>query len=51
MSFDQDGDAGTAAAMEAALRQVAEGEEQAVIDMIDKRASRPDRDQVGRRLS
>ena len=36
MSFDQDGDAGTAAAMEAALRQVAEGEEQAVIDMIDK---------------
>ena len=36
MSFDRDGDAGTAAAMEAALRQVAEGEEQAVIDMIDK---------------
>ena len=35
MSFDRDGDAGTAAAMEAALRQVAEGEGQAVIDMID----------------
>ncbi len=35
MSFDQDGDAGTAAAMEAALRQVAEGEGQAVIDMIE----------------
>ncbi len=35
MSFDQDGDAGTAAAMEAALRQVAEGEGQAVMDMIE----------------
>ena len=35
MSFDQDGDAGTAAAMEAAIRQVAEGEGQAVIDMIE----------------
>ena len=34
MAFDRDGDAGTAAAMEAALRQIAEGEEQAVIDMI-----------------
>jgi hypothetical protein len=34
MSFDRDGDAGTAAALEAALRQIAEGEEQAVIDMI-----------------
>src|SRR6266851_10259305 len=36
MAFDRDGDAGTAVAMEAALRQIAEGEEQAVIDMIDK---------------
>ena len=35
MSFDRDGDAGTAAAMEEALRQVAEGEGQAVIDMIE----------------
>ncbi len=35
MSFDRDGDAGTAAAIEAALRQIAEGEEQAVIDMIN----------------
>src|SRR6266850_7163352 len=34
MAFDRDGDAGTAAAMEAAFRQIAEGEEQAVIDMI-----------------
>ena len=35
MSFDQDGDAGTAAAMEAALIQIAEGKGQAVIDMLD----------------
>ena len=34
MAFDRDGDAGTGAALEAALRQIAEGEEQAVIDMI-----------------
>ncbi|MGE0825182.1 MAG: CmcJ/NvfI family oxidoreductase [Candidatus Binatia bacterium] len=34
MAFDRDGDAGTAAAMEEALRQIATGEEQAVIDMI-----------------
>ena len=35
MSFDRDGDAGTVAATEAALHQIAEGEEQATIDMID----------------
>jgi len=35
MSFDRDGDAGTAAATEAALVQIAEGEGQAVIDMLD----------------
>jgi hypothetical protein len=35
MAFDRDGDAGTAAATEAALRQIAEGEGQAVIDMLD----------------
>src|SRR5882724_8312160 len=35
LAFDRDGDAGTAAAMEAALRQIAEGEEQAVIDLLD----------------
>ena len=35
MSFDRDGDAGTAVATEAALRQITEGEGQAVIDMID----------------
>src|SRR6266852_7297572 len=35
MSFDRNGDAGTAAATEAALHQLAEGEGQAVIDMLD----------------
>ena len=33
MSFDRDGDAGTAAAIEAAFKQITEG--QAVVDMID----------------
>lgn len=36
MSFDQDGDAGTAVAMKDALRQIADGAGQAVIDMIDQ---------------
>ena len=35
MSFDRDGDAGTAAATEAALHQIAAGQGQAVIDMIE----------------
>ena len=35
MAFDRDGDAGTAAAIEAALRQLAQGEVQAVIDRIE----------------
>src|SRR5437868_5879766 len=35
MSFDRDGDAGTTAATEAALRQIAEGKGQAVVEMID----------------
>ena len=34
MAFDRDGDGGAAVATEAALRQIAEGEEQAVIDRI-----------------
>jgi hypothetical protein len=34
-AFDQHGDAGTAAATEAALLQIAEGEGQAIIDMLD----------------
>ena len=36
MSFDRDGDAGTTAATEAALLQVAEGEGQALIDRLEK---------------
>ena len=35
MSFDQNGDAGTAAATQAALTQITEGHGQAVIDMLD----------------
>ena len=35
MSFDQDGDGGTAEAIEAALAQIAEGEGQRVIDMLE----------------
>ena len=35
MSFDRNGDAGTAAALQDALAQIAEGEGQRVIDMID----------------
>ena len=35
MSFDRDGDAGTAAATEAALRQVAQREGHAIIEMLD----------------
>ena len=35
MSFDNDGDAGTAAATAAAFRQIATGEGQALIDMLD----------------
>ena len=34
MAFDRDGDAGTAAAVEAALRQIAEGEGQALIERL-----------------
>src|SRR5271167_1736494 len=34
MSFDRNGDAGTAAALEDALREIAEGEGQRVIDMV-----------------
>ena len=36
MSFDRDGDAGTAKALEDALAEIAEGEGQRVTDMIDK---------------
>src|SRR3984885_14137178 len=36
MSFDQNGDAGTAVAIQDALTEIAEGEGQGVVDMIDK---------------
>ena len=36
LAFDQDGDAGTAKAIEDALAEIADGEGQRVIDMIDK---------------
>jgi hypothetical protein len=41
MSFDRDGDAGTAAALEDALKEIASGEGQRVIDMIDGAPSGP----------
>src|SRR5882762_10422274 len=41
MSFDRDGDAGTAAAFEDALAQIAEGEGQRVFDMIEKATPGP----------
>jgi hypothetical protein len=41
MSFDKDGDAGTAAATEAALRQAMDGEGQRVIDMIESASPGP----------
>src|SRR5271167_4380400 len=36
MSFDQDGDAGTAVALDDALAEIASGESQRLTDMIDK---------------
>jgi len=36
MSFDREGDAGTTAALKDALTQIAEGEGQRIVDMIDK---------------
>ena len=36
MSFDRDGDAGTGTAIQDALAEIADGEGQRVIDMIDK---------------
>src|SRR5262249_41825412 len=41
MSFDHDGDAGTAKALQDALAEIAGGEGQRVIDMIDKAPSGP----------
>src|SRR6516225_8132901 len=36
MSFDRDGDAGTAVALEDALAEIASGESQRLTDMLDK---------------
>src|ERR1700744_4633994 len=47
MSFDHDGDAGTAQAIKAALAVSAEGEGQRVIDMIDKAPPGPIKTQWG----
>ncbi len=47
MSFDRDGDAGTAAAAAAALKQLAEGHGQAVIDMIEQAPPGPIRTKWG----
>jgi len=41
MSFDRDGDAGTAAAIEAALDQIARGDGEALIERIDNAPSGP----------
>jgi hypothetical protein len=41
MSFDRDGDAGTAAATEAALHQLAEGQGQALSEMLDNAPAGP----------
>src|SRR5689334_15176996 len=41
MSFDHDGDAGTAVAIEDALAEIATGEGQRVIDMIEKAPQGP----------
>src|ERR1700722_4585997 len=41
MSFDRNGDAGTAAALEDALSQIADGEGQRVFDMVDKAPAGP----------
>src|SRR5271168_4419597 len=47
MSFDREGDAGTAAALEDALVQIADGESQRVIDMIEKAPPGPIKTQWG----
>jgi hypothetical protein len=47
MSFDRNGDAGTAAATEAALRQIAEGTWQAIIDLLESAPPGPIRTKWG----
>src|SRR5258706_2982574 len=50
MSFDRNGDAGTAAATEAALRQIAEGHGQAGTDMLHKAPAGPIQTKLGLRF-
>src|ERR1700694_2641958 len=47
MSFDREGDAGTAAALKDALTQIAEGEGQRVTEMIDNAPPGPIKTQWG----
>src|ERR1700721_2777993 len=47
MSFDREGDAGTAAALEDALTEIAEGEGQRVTDMIENAPPGPIKTQWG----
>src|SRR6266436_2199917 len=47
MSFDRDGDAGTAAALQDALAEIAEGESQRLTEMIDKAPPGPIKTQWG----
>src|SRR3954466_877903 len=47
MSFDRGGDAGTAAALQEALAEIAEGEGQRLTDMIDKAPPGPIKTQWG----
>src|ERR1700728_1540832 len=47
MSFDRDGDAGTAVALDDALAEIAEGESRRVIDMLDKAPPGPIKTQWG----
>ena len=51
MSFDRGGDAGTAAAMEAALRQLAEGQGRALSAMLENCPRWPDQNAMGSRVS
>src|SRR5512146_2705950 len=47
MAFERDGDAGTAAAIQDALAEIAEGEGQRISDMIDKAPPGPIKTQWG----
>ena len=51
MSFDRNGDAGTAAAIEAALAQIAEGDGRESIEMLDNAPPGPIETKWGTRLS